>query len=376
MSYRLYVSTRKGLFTISAPSGNANLRWNISKVDFLGDPVTISLRDPRDGCLYAALDLGHFGVKLHRSDDDGKTWEECAVPVYPQGETVPSPPSPEDENAGTPKPASLSYLWALEPGGPDQPELLWAGTIPGGLFISRNRGESWDLVRSLWDRPEREQWFGGGMDDPGIHSITVDPRDSNRVSVAISCGGVWVTEDCGETWNCQSDGMRAEYMPPDRAYDPNIQDPHRMVQCASQPDQLWVQHHNGVFRSTDGAKSWQELTDVPPSGFGFGVAVHPSDPETAWFVPAVKDECRVPVDGKLVVIRTTDGGKSFELLRNGLPQDHCYDIVFRHCLVVDETGQRLAIGTSTGSLWMSHNGGDSWECISKHLPQIYCVRFA
>lgn len=149
-----------------------------------------------------------------------------------------------------------------------------------------------------------------------------------------------------------------------------------MVQCAAQPDVLWVQHHNGVFRSTDGAERWHEIPNVAPSTFGFAVAVHPRDPDTAWFVPAIKDEKRIPVDGAVVVSRTRDGGKSFDILRNGLPQEHAYDLTFRHALAIDETGDRLAFGTTTGSLWVSENGGDSWSIVSHHLPPVYCTRFA
>ena len=275
-----------------------------------------------------------------------------------------------------PKPASLSEIWALETGGPDEESLLWCGTILGGLFRSNDRGDSWELVQSLWDDPDRLHWFGGGKDDPGIHSICVDPRDSKHVLVGVSCGGVWVTEDGGESWACKADGMRAEYVPPERANDPVIQDGHRMVQCRDNPDALWVQHHNGVFRSVDCSESWQEIENVPPSVFGFAVAVHPHDSQTAWFVPGVNDECRVPVDRQLVVTRTKDGGKTFDVLRDGLPQENCYDIVFRHALDIDETGDVLAMGSSTGGLWITENGGDNWTGISSCLPQIYCVRFA
>ncbi|GAB4163573.1 MAG: exo-alpha-sialidase [Planctomycetaceae bacterium] len=372
MTERLFLGTRKGLIRLDKSSAG----WTISKVDFLGDNVSMLLPDSREERLYAALNLGHFGAKLRRSDDGGENWTECAVPVYPEGAIVGPPPFPgPDGKLPDPKPASLSEIWSLETGGADQPGLLWCGTIPGGLFRSTDYGDTWELVSSLWDRPERSQWFGGGKDDPGIHSIYVDPRNSARVLVAVSCGGVWLTEDGGATWTCKADGMRAEYMPPDRAYDPVIQDAHRMMPCPAEPDHLWVQHHNGIFRSVDGAESWQEIQDVKPSAFGLGVAVHPTDPLTAWFVPAVKDECRVPVDQQLVVTRTRDGGQSFDILRDGLPQQDCFDIVFRHCLEVDETGERLAMGTSTGGLWISENGGDSWEHISSCLPQIYCVRF-
>lgn len=164
-------------------------------------------------------------------------------------------------------------------------------------------------------------------------------------------------------------------MPPEGRFDPDVQDPHHMVQCAGAPDALWVQHHNGVFRSVDGAATWTEVVDVPPSKFGFAVAVHPREPDTAWLIPAIKDERRVPVDGRLVVTRTRDGGRSFEVLRNGLPQQHAYDLVYRHGLDIDASGNCLAFGSTTGGLWLSDDQGDTWKTLSTSLPPIYAVRF-
>ncbi len=374
MSDRLYVATRKGLFTVDRTGDGNAPPWSVTRAAFLGDPVSIVLPDPRDGHVYAAIGHGHFGVKLHRSADGGDTWQECAVPAYPE---PPKGAEPDRcPSRGIEIPWSLEMIWSLEPGGTDEPGGLWCGTVPGGLFRSNDRADTWQFVRSLWDRPERKEWFGGGLDYPGIHSICVDPRDSRRVAVAVSCGGVWLTSDGGETWACRADGMWANYMPPERKHDPTIQDPHRLVQCPANPDAMWVQHHNGVFRTTDGAASWGEVANVKPSVFGFAVAVHPRDPDTAWLVPAVKDEQRIPVDGRVVVARTRDGGKSFEELRDGLPQQHAYDLTFRHALDVDDTGSRLSFGSTTGSLWLSEDQGDRWACVTNHLPPIYCVRFA
>lgn len=374
MSDRVYVATRKGLFTVDRTGDGTAPPWSVTRAAFLGDPVSIVLPDPRDGHVYAAIGHGHFGVKLHRSTDNGDTWQECAVPTYP------APPKGAEPDRcpsrGIEIPWSLDMIWSLEPGGTDEPGSLWCGTVPGGLFRSNDRADTWQFVRSLWDRPERKEWFGGGLDYPGIHSICVDPRDSRRVTAAVSCGGVWLTSDGGGTWDCRADGMWAAYMPPERKHDPTIQDPHRLVQCPANPEAMWVQHHNGVFRTTDGAASWGEVTNVKPSTFGFAVAVHPKDPDTAWLVPAVKDEQRIPVDGRVVVARTHDGGKSFEELRNGLPQQHAYDLTFRHALDVDDTGSRLCFGSTTGSLWLSEDQGDRWACLTNHLPPIYCVRFA
>ena len=138
-----------------------------------------------------------------------------------------------------PVPWALQLLWTFEPGHADRPGELWAGTIPGGLFRSADRGDSWELVRSLWDHPDRGQWMGGGYDVPGIHSICVDPRDSKSVLVGISCGGAWLTEDGGASWSLRARGMKANYMPPELVDTEQVQDPHRIVRCAGEPDKLW-----------------------------------------------------------------------------------------------------------------------------------------
>jgi photosystem II stability/assembly factor-like uncharacterized protein len=187
---------------------------------------------------------------------------------------------------------------------------------------------------------------------------------------------VWHTTDEGATWEVGAEGMYAEYMPPEGRFDPVAQDAHRIVRCAAAPEHLWCQHHNGVFRSEDGGRRWQEVTTMKPSKFGFAVAVHPRDPKTAWFVPAIKDETRVPVDGRLVVARTRDAGASVEVLHDGLPQRHAYDLVYRHALDIDASGARLAMGSTTGGFWISEDAGESWTAPPARLPPIACVRFA
>ena len=366
MSERCYLATRKGLFHFHRRDAS----WELERVSFLGEPVTMLLPDRRDGTLYAVLTLGHFGTKLHRSTDGGESWQEVAVPVYPEGATL-----PPGHVVKTERPASLMEIWSLEAGGADQPGRLWAGTIPGALCRSDDRGDSWTFVDSLWNREERQRWFGGGKDEPGIHSVVVDPRDSRRVTIGISCGGVWQSGDDGHSWTCLGAGLRAEYVPPEIAGDSAIQDPHRLVGCPSHPDRMWIQHHNGIFRSDDGGKNWIEFPDVKPSPFGFAVAVHPHRPDTAWFVPAADDSCRIPQEGRLVVTRTRDG-ETFESLSNGLPHEHCYDIAYRHALDVDQSGERLCFGTTTGGVWFSDDSGDSWFALPHRLPPVYCVRFS
>lgn len=367
MSDRIIAATRKGLFTIERQAARS---WRIATADFLGDNVTYALTDPRDGTRYSALDHGHFGCKLHRASAGG-AFEEVAVPIYPQ-----QPEGEVDKDPmGRTIPWSLSKIWVMEPGPASEPGTIWAGTLPGGLFRSGDGGRSWEMMRSLWDHPSRRHWMGGGYDLPGIHSICIDPRDPRAIRVGVSTGGVWITNEAGVTWQICGRGMRADWVPPEVEYEPNAQDVHRLVQSAD-PDEFWVQHHNGIFRSTDSCASFTELTDTGPSKFGFAAVAHPTRPGTAWFVPAIKDEKRIPVGGRMVVTRTQDAGRTFEVLSDGLPQAHAYHLVYRHGLAIDSTGERLAIGSTTGGLWVSETGGESWTCVSQDLPPVHAVRFS
>lgn len=353
MAQHIHVGTRKGLFRFDKTAQG----WVQSGPPaFLAEPVTAYLNDGRDGGQYVGINHGHFGCKFHRSDDGGQTWTEFPAPAYPASDAPDAP--------------ALELIWVLSAGGADQPGVIYAGTLPGGLFKSTNRGETWTLIQSLWDRPERAHWFGGGYDSPGIHSILIDPRNSDRITVAVSCGGCWKSDDGGDTWYQAGHGFNAEFLPPEQASDPTSQDPHFAAQCLAAPDTVWVQHHCGIYKSTDGGMNFTEYKSIAPSVFGFAVAVHPKDPDTAWFVPAVKDACRVPVDAKFVVTRTTDGGQTWETLDSGLPTTPSYDLVYRHGLVVDDSGTLLATGSTTGNFWISENAGDTWQQLSSSLPPI------
>lgn len=358
MSDTLWVGTRKGLVKYVRSNGD----WVYDSLHFKAEPVSMLL-DAGDGTVYCALNLGHFGPKLHRSDDHGAGWTELAVPAFPK----------EEGEAGDDKGNSVEQVFCLEKGHGDGE--LWAGTIPAGLFHSTDKGVSWTLVNSLTDMEEAKAWFGGGTDKPALHSICLNDCNPQQVRIAISCGGVWQSDDNGKSWQNRAQGMRAEYMPPDRAYDPNIQDPHCLKHSVVNPDNLWVQHHNGIFHSTDGGEQWQEIEEAGPSTFGFVVCVHPDEPDTAWFVPGVKDECRMPVDEKLVVTRTRDGGRSFDVLDKGLPGSNAFDLVYRHGMDIDDAGNCLAMGSTTGNLWVSEDQGDNWQELSHNLATIYCVRF-
>ena len=362
-SKTLILGTRKGLFVLK--SGKAG--WRVARYAHSASPVPYAFVDSRTDTLWASLDHGHWGCKLHRSTDLGETWEEIEAPKYPKNART------KPWTTGKPQPATMRYLWVIQAGGADEPGRLYLGTEPGGLFVSDDGGSTFKLNRGLWNHPTRyEKWFGGGRDMAGIHSIFVDPRDSKRVLVGVSCAGVFETLDGGKTWNPRNRGMSADFLP-----DPKAevgQDPHYFEACASDPDALWQQNHCGIYRSKDGAASWKLVSKAGDTAhFGFAVAADEKDPDTAWVVPAVSDTHRIAVNGKLCVCGTTDGGKTWRVYRKGLPQKDAYDITFRHAL--DASHGTLAFGTTTGNVYWSGNRGRAWESLGSNFPPVYSVRF-
>ena len=354
----LMIGTRKGLITYRK---NGSGKWIYDNTEFLGIPVTIATIDENTGYWWALLDHGHWGCKLHRSKD-GKSWEELEAPKYPDGEEV------KDGVA-----AATRLLWAFSNGGSDRPGTIYVGTEPGGLFKSTDNGDSFELMRGLWDHPSRKgQWFGGGRDHPGIHSILVDPTDSDHIYIAISCAGTFETKDGGQTWHPMNKGLRADFLP-DPASEIG-QDPHLVDWCKGNTQVMWQQNHCGIYRSEDGGANWTDISEKDGiANFGFAVAAHETDPNVAWVVPGVSDVMRVAIDNSLCVSRTDDGGKTWAHFREGLPQSASFDITYRHAL--DVTGDTLAFGTTTGNVYMSENGGERWSTLSNNLPMVHSVAF-
>ena len=359
MRSTLLLGTRKGLIAYRFQQG----KWTMESCSFEGIPISIAYADPRNGTWWACQDHGHWGVKLQRSKDRGKSWEEVVAPAYPEGEEV------KDG-----MPATTRYLWSMAHGGRNYTSRLWIGTDPGGLFVSEDEGNSFQLVESLWKHPTRKEgWFGGGRDLPGIHSIVVDPRNEDHIHIGISCAGVFETTDAGKSWAIRNKGMSADFLP-----DPTVEtgfDPHIVVAAPSNPDYLWQQNHCGIFRSIDAGKNWIDVSEPNgPARFGFAIAVAGDNPDQAWVAPADSDVNRTAIQSALVICRTDDGGKTWKQLRNGLPQEGCFDIVYHHALVNDSNA--VVFGTTTGNLFFSPDRGENWQVINNYLPMIYSVQFA
>ncbi len=391
MTSRILVGTRKGTFIVEKTGGV----WRPRLAGHAGTGVNFVARDPFTGRLWALLGHGHWGAKLSISDDEGVTWADAPAQIkYPEGARYIAQDMYEDAGSEfgvgwriSTKPATLAKLWVIgfAPRGG-----VYVGTIPGGLFASRDAGASFELNRPLWNHPSRggnlfegdgvgeTKWFGtpaseGGDFAPGIHSIVVDPRGADRMLIAVSTAGVLETLDGGQTWRSANKGMQMDHTP-----DPEAEwghDPHYIEQCEGDPDHVWQQNHTGIFYSSDAAKSWRKVSVLEHGvHFGFPIAADAKNGGTAWVVPGRSDQQRMAIDGGLFVARTEDGGQSWKPLRRGLPQECAYDVVYRHALATHEGA--VAFGSTTGNLYVSDDGGEGWTAVANNLPPVYAVRFA
>lgn len=346
----LLVGTRRGLFIARSADRR---RWSIEGPSLEGREVYHAIRDPRTGALWAATDHKVWGPHVHRSDDDGRSWEVLeAAPHHP------------DERG-------LKAVWFLAPGPTTEPETLWAGIEPAGLFVTRDAGGSWAPVASLNDHPTNETWqpAGGGL---ALGGIQHDPSDERRIYCSLSAGGVYRSDDGGRSWKPVNAGVRADFLP--RRYPEAGQCVHKLRLHPARPERLYQQNHCGVYRSDDRGERWVEITDRLPSDFGYALALDPRDPDIACVIPEESSHMRATVDGRLRVYRTTDAGASWEALTEGLPQEHAYVSVLRDAMDSDRLDPvGLYFGTSTGHLFASADRGESWSLVAGFLPKILSV---
>ncbi|MGQ0743961.1 MAG: WD40/YVTN/BNR-like repeat-containing protein [Acidimicrobiales bacterium] len=356
MGVLAFVGTGKGLFLIDGTGVRGPL--------FPGERFPAVALAP-DGRVIAASVSEHWGPTLRLSDDFGHTWtehDEQAI-AFPEGLEW------TDHWSGQTKPAALVQVWQLRMAGDG---VVYAGTEPAGLFRSTDGGGTFELMRGLWDHPHRSQWFpgGGGL---GLHTILIDPRDSERLHVAISTGGVYRSDDGGRTWIPRNAGI-LNVVSPDEGAEFG-QCVHKVDRDATHPDVLYLQNHGGLYRSVDRGDTWTSIADGVPSDFGFPIVAHPRRAGTAYVIPLDYALGRCVPEGKARVYRTIDSGASWQVLADGLPQDHAMFTVLRDGFCADDaepTG--LWFGTRSGHVFHSPDEGEHWRMAAEYLPDVLCVR--
>ncbi len=265
--------------------------------------------------------------------------------------------------------AAVERVWQITPTGTD---VVYAGTQPSALFRSTDGGRTYELVRGLWDHPHRLQW-GAGFGGQAVHTILPDANDPDRLLVAMSTGGVYRSTDGGKSWTPANTGIKAYFLPD--PWPEFGQCVHKVARDAGDPRRLYAQNHHGVYRSDDGGDHWTSIADTLPSDFGFAMVAHPNRPGTIWNFPVTADGMRHPVDLRCRVYRSTDAGATWAPQDTGLPGDPYYPIVLRDAMCADEGDPAgVYFGTRAGEVYASADEGSSWSLVAAHLPDVLCVR--
>jgi photosystem II stability/assembly factor-like uncharacterized protein len=348
----LLVGTKKGLFVLEGEPGG---QFELTARAFPGEPVEYAMRDPRSGRLVATVTNAFYGPKIWHTDDAAGTWTQAEGLALPEGGDK-----------------ALERIWVITAGEGDAP--LYAGGDPGVLFESRDGGASWELNRALWEHPTRPQWQpgGGGL---CLHSIVPWPDEPERLAVAISAAGVWLTDDGGRTWRQGNRGLMAGYLPEESREGATALCVHHLERSPSQPERIFMQFHGGVYRSDDAGETWTDIAAGLPSNFGFPLAVDPADPDSAFVIPLNADVDRVTPEGRVRVYETRDAGASWTARGDGLPQRHAYLTILRQAF--DSVGEgpqlELYFGATSGDVYGSGDAGGSWFTAAASLPPVSSV---
>jgi photosystem II stability/assembly factor-like uncharacterized protein len=372
------VGTTKGAFLLSGDA--ARREWEVSGPLCDGWPVNHVVGDPATGRLWAGGGGDWHGAGVWRSTDGGATWNLAKLTSGQMDDWAANDPDFAQMIGWTPDPPpfgkDFSQVWSLH----YADGVIYAGTKPASLIASRDGGETWERVNGLTDHPSRPDWNGGAA-GLVLHSIATDPQNARKMWVAISAAGVFATEDGGASWERRNRLSNAgahqhHHHPAAPRGGETGHCVHNIVRAPGNGgDLLYQQNHHGVWRSADGGRSWDDVTEGLPSTFGFPIAVHPRDPQTIWTLPLNGDvEGRFPPGASAAVWRSRDGGGTWAAMRTGLPAKNCFFTVLRQGMATDRAEPvGVYFGTNSGSVFATRDEGETWDEIARHLPTVLSV---
>jgi photosystem II stability/assembly factor-like uncharacterized protein len=347
---KIFVGTLDGLFKVIRSNG----AWKIEGKDLPGAEVNcLGVRPDRREVLYA----GVRGGGLYRSDDDGKRWNRVGG------------------GALSDKVRAL----ALDP---SNPKVVYVGTEPAALWRSEDEGKSWKEIEGVKKLAGERKWtYPVPFIQPHVRSIAVDPKNPGRLCIAAQVGGVLRSEDGGKTWSDVREPIDMDVHCV--AFDPVKPNTVYAATGGGEnfPDPTPYPKGRPLYRSPDGGKSWECVTKDFTRTYAVPVGIHPRDSRTLYLGVAEEPPPKWlnrPTKANGALMRSTDGGASWQQLTNGLPQPFLSMV---ECIELDpDEPERVFIGTGgegarfiklqEGEVFCSEDKGDHWQKIPCEFPII------
>lgn len=359
---RVMLGTRKGGYLLESDARRK--RWAIKGPFHPGDDVFHMAADPRHpGTVYAAVNNGWWGPMLMRSRNWGGKWTEVAVPQTPRRSEREAP-----VEAPSPK-YPIKNLWHIAPGHEEDPKTVFLGVDPASLWRSDDEGDSWSPIRGLNEHPTREKWNpgAGGM---CLHTILLDATRPKRMTVGISAAGTFRTDDGGEHWVPTNRGVTADFLP-----NPRVevgQCVHKISADSGNPSVLYRQDHCGIYVSRNAGDSWTRVGRALSDDFGMATATAPGLPGEAFFVP-LASQARLIAGGHFQVYRWNERSRRFSPLVEKKKWPGGFGM-HREAMATDRLDAAgVYVGTTTGQLFWSADGGDRWGLVPYQFPGIHSV---
>ncbi len=246
-------------------------------------------------------------------------------------------------------------------GVPGKPNLFYFGATGGGVWKTLDGGRSWENIS--------DGFFGGS-----IGSVEVAKSDPNVIYVGggektvrgnVSSGyGVWKTVDGGKTWT-ESGLSKSRHIPRLRVHpdDPNT------VYAAVMGNIYKPTKERGIYKSTDGGKTWKNILFVNNQSGAVDLAMDPNNPRvlyaSTWRVQRTPYSLSSGGDGSGLWKSTDSGATWTEISKNdGFPKDTLGIIGVTVSPVNSERVWAIVENKDKGGLYRSDNGGKTWSQVN------------
>lgn len=324
-------------------------------------------------------------TEIHVSDDGGATWK-----------WVPS--------------GGIDHrdIWAMA-AHPTRAEEIYVGTLPAAVYVSENGGRSFRELAAFRSLPDYGRWtFPPPPHAAHIRCITLDARVPDEIIVGIEEGGVARSRDGGASWEDISGPRSAAAFP--EYNDPAGILPYEMGKHEDgrvYRDVHWVTRHPGrlatlyastglgTYRTDDDGKFWNKLDYGMGRAYAIPMSNHEAAPDrlflgaaengpTSWkgyrtvragpfnTIRFSRDTSEAVGGAKTQILRSDDGGRTWNFLKTGLPHAHVHMTCgFAHHPQDSDT---LCVAYTDGTVYATHDAGESWRRLQVSQDKLYGVR--